>query len=176
MCPIILSHPGIDLSNQIDKNDPGNIIINEDNFLKKWLKTIEKRILLQKLNAHIHVGMADPLELEKAAQYYSEFARNGASFHMWYTGQYDPGERLPVPLGAKQSTPSQSTCVEQFFVVDHPDFATAVIVNGCQGAGDGVTLPKGIIITNPRLVQALNRYLSNLETELQYQDRVACQH
>ena len=153
---VVLSHPGLHLTNQIDKNDPGNIIINKDSFIEQWLDRIEKRLMLHKLDAQIHVGMVDPGELEKTVAYYSEFTRIGADFSVWCTGGNTLGER--------------------FFIVDHPEYATAILVNAGASMGDEATLPKAIIITNPKIVRSLNNYLSKLKTELQHQGNLECEY
>ena len=153
---VVLSHPGLHLSNQIDKNDPGNIILNKDSFIEQWLDRIEKRLMLHKLDAQIHVGMVDPLEVEKTVSYYSEFTRMGANFSVWCTGGNALGER--------------------FFIVDHPEYATAILINSGPSTNSKATLPRAIIITNPTIVRSLSEYLSKLKIELQHQDHLECEY
>lgn len=147
---VVLSHPGLRLSNQIDKNDPGNIILNKDSFIEQWLDRIEKRVMLYKLDAQIHVGMVDPLELDETVSYYSEFTQVGADFSVWCTGSNALGER--------------------FFIVDHPEYATAILINSGSRTSNEASLPRAIIITNPGIVRSLSDYLSKLQVELQHQN------
>ena len=153
---VVLSHPGLRLTNQIDKNDPGNIIINKDSFIEQWLDRIEKRLMSYKLDAQVHVGMVDPRELEKTIAYYSEFTQIGVNFSVWCTGGNALGER--------------------FFIVDHPEYATAILVNAGTSVNNEVTLPRAIIITNPRIVRSLSDYLSKLKLELQHQGNLECEY
>lgn len=153
---VVLSHPDLHLTNQIDKNDPGNIIINKDSFVEQWLGRIEKRLLMYELDAQVHVGMVDSRDLEKTLAYYSEFAQIGANFSVWCTGGNTLGER--------------------FFIVDHPEYATAILVNAGSASGDEAILPRAIIITNPTIVKSLSDYLSKLKAELQHRDNLECEY
>jgi hypothetical protein len=83
-------------------------------------------------------------------EYYRKHARMGCEIYLWSWPfvDYTPATEKEHPLLLFHG--------ERFFIVDHPESAWALLMDG----------PNGVIVTSPEAVHALSRYLTQLEAQI----------